>query len=78
MALDYSFYWKCLVTGEKIFSSLPSPTSKNRWSSHDIVAKVRDCNIIVNKFKFNSSYYIHFQTNTLEQGMYPLILSVIG
>ena len=25
----------------------------------------------VNKFKLQFCYYVHFQTNTLEKGMYP-------
>ena len=30
------------------------------------------CDIIVNKIKLYSRYYIHFWTNTLEKGMHPL------
>ena len=33
-------------------------------SSHSVVTNVLDCNILVNKFKLQSHYYIHFQTNT--------------
>ena len=36
--------------------------------------KVLNCNLEVNKFKLQSHYYIHFQTNTLGKGMNPLIL----
>ena len=38
-----------------------------------VVANVLNCDIIVNKFKLQSCYYIHFQTNTLRKGMNPLI-----
>ena len=37
------------------------------------VAKVLDCNIVVNGFKLKSSYYIHFQTNALRKGINPFI-----
>ena len=32
----------------------------------DIVANDLDCDVVVNKFKFESRYYVHFWTNTLE------------
>ena len=43
-------------------------------SPHDVVANMLDCDIIVNKFKLHSCYYVHFQANTLGKGMNILIL----
>ena len=34
--------------------------------------------IVVDKFKPQQCYYIHFQTNTFGKGMNLLILSVMG
>ena len=34
-----------------------------------MVANVLDCDIVVSKFKLQSLYYIHFQTNILEKGL---------
>ena len=38
-----------------------------------MVANDVDCDIIVNVFKLQLCYYIHFQNNTLRKGMNPLI-----
>ena len=35
----------------------------------DIVAKVRDDDIVVNEFKLPSCYYVYFQTNTLVKSL---------
>ena len=35
----------------------------------EVKAKVLDCDLKVSNFKFKSSYYVHFQTNTLKKGM---------
>ena len=43
-----------------------------------VMVKAMDCGIIVSKFKLQSHYYIHFQTNTLGKGMNPLILPAMG
>ena len=44
-----------------------------RWvSPRDIVANMLDCDIVVSQFELQSSYYVHFRTNTLEKGMKPL------
>ena len=32
-----------------------------------------DCNILMSEFKFQSHFNVHFQINTLEKGMNPLI-----
>ena len=40
--------------------------------------KAIDCGTVVNKFKLQSHYYIHFQTNTLGKGKNPLILPAMG
>ena len=42
-------------------------------SRHCVVANMLDCDIVVSEFKLQLFYYVHFQTNTLEKGMNPLI-----
>ena len=42
-----------------------------------IVANVLDCDTAVSKFKLPLCYCIHFQSNTLREGMNPLISPVI-
>ena len=42
-------------------------------SPRGIVAKVSDCDIIINEFKLQLHYYIHFWTYTTSKGMKPLI-----
>ena len=43
------------------------------WGSlHGILAKVLDCGLKVSEFKLQSCYSIHFQFDTLGQGMNPL------
>ena len=32
---------------------------------HGVMVKALDCGIVVSEFKFQSRYYVHFQTNTL-------------
>ena len=44
-------------------------------SSCDVVANMLDCDIIVNEFKLQSCYHVHFQTNTLRKGINILIIS---
>ena len=36
-----------------------------------VVVNVRDCNIVVNKFKLQTCNYVHFPTNTLEKEHEP-------
>ena len=36
------------------------------------------CTTEIHKFVLQSRYYAHFQTNTLEKGMNPLILPAMG
>ena len=43
-----------------------------------VMVKAMDCGIIVNKFVFQSRYYIHFRANTLGKGMNPLIVPAMG
>ena len=45
---------------------------------HGVMVKVMDCGIIVSEFVLQSCYYVHFWTNTLGNGMNPLILPAIG
>ena len=37
------------------------------------MANVLDFGLEINEFKLQSGSYIHFRTNTLEEGMYPLM-----
>ena len=43
-----------------------------------VMVKAMDCEIVVHEFVLQSSYYIHFQANTLGKGMNPLILPPMG
>ena len=47
-------------------------------SSHGVVANELDCNIIVNEFKLQLSYYVYFWTNTLGKSMNSLIPPAIS
>ena len=38
-----------------------------------VMVKAMDCRIVVNKFKHQSCYYVHFWTNTLGKGINPLL-----
>ena len=42
------------------------------------MVKTMDCGIVVREFVPQSRYYIHFRTNTLGEGMNPLILPAMG
>ena len=44
----------------------------------DIVANLQDCDIVVNEFELSSRYYVHFQTNELENSMNSLIPLLIS
>ena len=49
------------------------PKEKKIWGCpRDVIVKTMDCRIVVSEFVFQSRYYVHFQTNTLENGMNPL------
>ena len=39
----------------------------------DVVVNVLDCELVVNEFKIQSRYDVHFRTNTRGKGMNPLI-----
>ena len=43
-----------------------------------VMIKAMDCEIVVSEFILQSRYYVHFQVNTLEKGMNPLILPAMG
>ena len=47
-------------------------------SSSDAVANVMDCDIVMSKFELQSCYNVHFRSNTLREGMKPLIPQSIG
>ena len=49
-----------------------------RGCPHGVMVKVIDCRIIVNEFKLQLCYYIHFRTNTLGKGINPFIPSAMG
>ena len=40
--------------------------------------KAMDYGIVINEFDLQSSYYVHFRTNTLRKGMNSLILRAMG
>ena len=46
---------------------------KREGHLHRLVANMLDCNIVLNKFKVQSGYYIYFWTNTLWKDMNPFI-----
>ena len=41
--------------------------------SEESLPNMLDCDIVLNKLNLQSRYYIHFQTNALEEGMNSLI-----
>ena len=43
-----------------------------------VMVKALDCRIVVSEFELQSRYYVHFQKNTLEESMNPLILIAMG
>ena len=45
---------------------------------HGVMVKAMDRGIIVSEFVLQLRYYVHFQANTLEKGMNPLILPAMG
>ena len=49
-----------------------------RGCPRGVMVKAMDCGIVVNEFKFQLRYYVHFGTNTLRKGMNPLILPAMG
>ena len=61
-----------------IKSIVKSPIISLGWGPCGVMVKVMDCGIGVSEFILQSSYYIHFQANTLGKGMNPLILPVMG
>ena len=51
----------------------------NTWGCpRGVMVKAMDCRIIVREFVPQSRYYVHFQANTLEKFMNPLILPSMG
>ena len=42
------------------------------------MVKAMDCGIVVREFVLQSRYYVHFQANTIEKGMNPVILPPMG
>ena len=52
---------------------------RNAWGRpRGVMIKALDSEIVVNEFEFYSRYNVYFRTNTLGEGMKPLILTVIG
>ena len=47
-----------------------------RRSPLSVAAYVLDCDIIINKFKLQSHYYIHFWTNTFGERYKPFLLGI--
>ena len=49
----------------------------NQGSPYGIImAKVLACSLKVSEFKFQSCYYVHFQTNTLGKDMIPPVAAM--
>ena len=42
------------------------------------MVKAMDSGIVVSEFVLQLCYYVHFQANTLEKGMNPIILPAMG
>ena len=42
------------------------------------MVKAMVCENVAREFEIKSRYYIHFRTNTLGKGIYPLILPAMG
>ena len=66
------------IYGLHLYLSLPYHNLMIWRSSHGVVAKVLNCDIVVSDFDLQLRHYIHFQTNTLRKGMNLLILSSYG
>ena len=47
-------------------------------SVYDIMAKVLDYGLEMSEFKLQLHYYVHFQSNTLANGIETLIISPMG
>ena len=45
---------------------------------HGVMIKALDCGIVVSEFEFQSSYNVHFPTNTLGKDMKSLTLPTMG
>ena len=52
---------------------LSNTNNSYRISPHGVMAYVRDYSFEVSEFEHQSSYYVHFRTNTLGKGMNSLI-----
>ena len=50
----------------------------NCGEPYGLMAKLLDCGLKVSELELQSRYYIHFQTNTLWNGMNPLIPPGMG
>ena len=60
---------------------LIAKNEKKTWvcvCPRDVMVKAMDCGIVVSEFVLQSRYYVHFRTNTLGEGMNPLILPAMG
>ena len=47
-------------------------------SCYGLMVKAMDSGIVESEIELQSRYYIHFQTNTLGEGMNPLILPAMS
>ena len=45
----------------------------SQGNPRDVVANALNCDILVSDFELQLRNYFHFQTNTLREGMNPLI-----
>ena len=60
------------------FFGFATSTLMSRGCPRGIMVKAMDCGIVVSEFVLQSRYYVHFQANTLGEGMNPLILPAMG
>ena len=66
--IDRTLIGRVLPPGRDAVCIFYSPSPQG----HGVVANMLDCDIVAIKFKFQSCYYVHLQTNTLGKGVYPL------
>ena len=70
MELELSFFF--------FIRSIYVTSTKNGGCPRGVMGKAMDCGIVVREFVLKSRYCVHFQANTIEKGMNPLILPAMG
>ena len=64
--------------GIKSLSKFDVPLNQERGCRRGVMVKAMVCKIVTREFELQSRYYVRFRTNTLGEGMNPLILPAIG